>query len=187
MQTKHLCVLIHIWTKGEVGAPLNRYKPSSKIFFRPFQGGASFVDLLYVFFCLVFGMPLYLSVHMCLVVTCWERADLLALVCGVLLWVCYFPIRILGQVWYLIVSIPDLCTLTYFYYCKDIIFIFIIFFFLLKYRSPFSLIWSHQWQKHSLVGSVKLYFNYRLSPLQFLRYMYELRHEISNNVAFWNE
>ena len=30
-----------------------------------------------------------------------------------LLWVCYFPIGILGQVWYLIVSIPDLCTLTY--------------------------------------------------------------------------
>ena len=23
MQTKHLCVLIHIWTKGEAGAPLN--------------------------------------------------------------------------------------------------------------------------------------------------------------------
>ena len=28
--------------------------------------------------------------------------------------VCHFPIGILGQVWYLIVSIPDLCTLTYF-------------------------------------------------------------------------
>ena len=26
----------------------------------------------------------------------------------------HFPIGILGQVWYLIVSIPDLCTLTYF-------------------------------------------------------------------------
>ena len=38
----------------------------------------------------------------------------MALVCGVLLWVCHFPIGILGQVWYLIVSIPDLCTLTYF-------------------------------------------------------------------------
>ena len=25
-----------------------------------------------------------------------------------------FPIGILGQVWYLIVSIPDLCTFTYF-------------------------------------------------------------------------
>ena len=29
-------------------------------------------------------------------------------------WVCHFPIGILGQVWYLIVSIPDLCNLTYF-------------------------------------------------------------------------
>ena len=26
---------------------------------------------------------------------------------------CHFPIGILGQVWYLIVSIPDLCTLTF--------------------------------------------------------------------------
>ena len=30
-----------------------------------------------------------------------------------LLLVCHFPIGILGQVWYLNVSIPDLCTLTY--------------------------------------------------------------------------
>ena len=59
-------------------------------------------------------MLLYASVYMCLVVTCWEKADLLALVCGVYLWVCHFPIGILGQVWYLFVSIPDLCTLTYF-------------------------------------------------------------------------
>ena len=27
---------------------------------------------------------------------------------------CYFPIGILGQVWYLTVLVPDLCTLTYF-------------------------------------------------------------------------
>ena len=115
MQTKYLCVLIHIWTKGEVGAPFSRFKPSSKIFYWPFQGGTFFVDLLcVVFFCLVFAMPLCTSVYMCLVVTCWERADLLALVCGVSLWVCHFPIGILGQVWYLIVSIPGLCTLTYF-------------------------------------------------------------------------
>ena len=59
-------------------------------------------------------MPLYAFVYMCLVVTCWERADLLGLVCGVLLCVWYFPIGIVGQVGYLIVSIPDLCTLTYF-------------------------------------------------------------------------
>ena len=36
-----------------------------------------------IFFCLVFAMPLCASVYMYLVVTCWERAALLALVCGV--------------------------------------------------------------------------------------------------------
>ena len=61
----------------------------------------------------MFAMSLCASVYMCFVVTCWEKADLLALVCGVQLWVCHFPIDILGQVWYLIVSIPDLYTLTY--------------------------------------------------------------------------
>ena len=30
------------------------------------------------FFCLVFAMSLCASVYMCFVVTCWERADLLA-------------------------------------------------------------------------------------------------------------
>ena len=67
-------------------------------------------------FCLVFAMSLCASVYMCFVVTCWERADLLALVCGVYC-ECHFPIGILGHVWYLIVSIPDLCTLTYFKDC----------------------------------------------------------------------
>ena len=61
------------------------------------------MDLL-CFFCHVFAMPLCASVYMCLVVTCWERADLLALVCGVYLGVCHFPISILGQVCYFIVS-----------------------------------------------------------------------------------
>ena len=42
------------------------------------------MDLL-CFFCLAFVMALRASVYMCLVVTCWERADLLALVSGVLL------------------------------------------------------------------------------------------------------
>ena len=32
------------------------------------------------FFCLVFAMSLCASVYMCFVVTCWERADLLAFV-----------------------------------------------------------------------------------------------------------
>ena len=39
--------------------------------------------VLLCFFCLVFVMPLCASVYLCFVVTCWERADLLALVCGV--------------------------------------------------------------------------------------------------------
>ena len=42
------------------------------------------MDLL-CFLRLVVAMTLCASVYMCLVVTCWERADLLALVCGVLL------------------------------------------------------------------------------------------------------
>ena len=33
----------------------------------------------------------FTSVHCCLVVTCWERADLLALVCDVKLCFCHFP------------------------------------------------------------------------------------------------
>ena len=38
------------------------------------------MDLLCVFFFLVFAMSLCRSVYLCFVVTCWERADLLALV-----------------------------------------------------------------------------------------------------------
>ena len=36
-----------------------------------------------VFLCLLFAMPLCASVYLRFVVTCWERADLLALDCGV--------------------------------------------------------------------------------------------------------
>ena len=35
------------------------------------------MDLLCVFFCLVFVMPLCASVYLCFVITCWKRADLL--------------------------------------------------------------------------------------------------------------
>ena len=164
MQTKHLCVFIHNWTKDEVGAPWNRFKPSSKRIFSdrfkaflllwmvlllcfklvcvvlsclfviamwspagkgltfslscllgfvtftnmssstpelrarlppwnwfkptsqilswPFQGGASFVDHL-CYIPLVFVMLSCASVYWCLVVTCWQRADLLAFLCDV--------------------------------------------------------------------------------------------------------
>ena len=56
----------------------------------------------------------FASVHCCLVVTCWERADLLALVGDVYCIFVTFPCGILGQVWYLIVLFPDLCRLSYF-------------------------------------------------------------------------
>ena len=48
-----------------------------------------------------------------LVVTCWERAELLALL-YVLLRFVTFTYGVLDQAWYLIVSIPDLCFLPYF-------------------------------------------------------------------------
>ena len=52
--------------------------------------------LLWIFnvflFCLVFAMSLSASVYMCFVVTCWERADLLALVCGVYYEFVTFPL-----------------------------------------------------------------------------------------------
>ena len=57
----------------------------------------------------------FASVHGCLVVTCWERADLLALVGDVYCIFVTFPCGILGQVWYLIVSFLDLCRLSYIY------------------------------------------------------------------------
>ena len=54
----------------------------------------------------------FAAVHCCLVVTCWERADLLALVGDVYCIFVTFPC--VGQEWYLIVSLPDLCRLSYF-------------------------------------------------------------------------
>ena len=47
-------------------------------------------------------------------VTCRERADLLALVGDVCCIFVTFPCGILGQVRYLNVSFPDLCCLSYF-------------------------------------------------------------------------
>ena len=105
------------WSTSELRvrlAPLNRFKPSSKIFYWPFQGGTSFVDLLC--FCSVLCWLCF--VRVCLYVLCghllgkgWPLGSRL----WCLLWVCHFPIGILGQVWYLIVSIPDLCNLITFF------------------------------------------------------------------------
>ena len=50
---------------------------------RTFFSSKSIRFVSFMFFCLVFAVPLCASVYMCLEVTCWEGADLLALVCGV--------------------------------------------------------------------------------------------------------
>ena len=47
-------------------------------------------------------------------VTCWERAVLLAIVGDVYCIFVTFPCDILDQVWYLIVLFPDLCHRSYF-------------------------------------------------------------------------
>ena len=62
--------------------------------------------LLYVF--CVCRCYTVLSVSRSLMVTCWEMADLLALLC--VMFTCgfvTFPYGVLGRLWYLIVSIPD--------------------------------------------------------------------------------
>ena len=67
----------------------------------------SFVDHL-CYLCLVFVMlsRLFIAAR--------ERADLVALVCDVYCDYVTFPLGILGQVWYSIVSTPDPCCLSYF-------------------------------------------------------------------------
>ena len=50
-----------------------------------------------------------------LMITCWERADLLALLCVVFSCVFVtFHDGVPGQLWYSILSIPDLCLPLYF-------------------------------------------------------------------------
>ena len=61
----------------------------------------------------------FLSVHCSLMAICLERADLLDL--WYVMFNCVFvtfPCNVLGQVWCLIVSIPDLCRISYFDFAK---------------------------------------------------------------------
>ena len=76
MRTKHPFVLIYIRNKVRL-VPSKVFKPSSIFFYRLFQGDA-FVD---PFCCLCFVNVCHavLSVPYSLLVNCWERADLLAL------------------------------------------------------------------------------------------------------------
>ena len=61
--------------------------PPVKVFSCPFQGGASFVDRFFYSYASCWCV-LCCRVLCSLVVTCWERADLLAVVCVVF---CHFP------------------------------------------------------------------------------------------------
>ena len=65
-------------------------------------------------FCVSCAPHAFASVYCCLVFTCWARVDLLAPVGDVYCIFVTFPCGILGQVWYSIVSFPDLCRLSYF-------------------------------------------------------------------------
>ena len=87
-----------------------------------FKGEFSFLTvrskavlLLWILFVISVSCHSVFSVPCSLVVTCWEMADLLAL----LYVICYcvfvtFQYGVLGQVCFLIVWIPDLCLLPYF-------------------------------------------------------------------------
>ena len=86
--------------------------PSGKIYLLTVPRGVLLLWINCVFVSCV--SHAFASVHCCLVVTCCERADILALVGDVYYIFVTFPCGILGQVWYLIVSLPDYCSLSYF-------------------------------------------------------------------------
>ena len=92
--------------------PLNMFKPSSVLLIVPRRCFLCGFFLLFVFrVCLCYTV---LFVPFSLVFTCLERADLLALL--FVMFSCVFvtfPYGVPGQVWYMIVSIPQL--LPYFY------------------------------------------------------------------------
>ena len=110
MRTKHLRVLNHTRIKGEVGA-VKHFKPFSICLLTApqqcFSCGSFLLSL-----CFMFAIVVVLT---CLFLTCWERADLLALLC--VMFYCVFVTFtnvVQGQVWYFIVSTLDLCLLLYF-------------------------------------------------------------------------
>ena len=112
----HLCVLILIWIKCEVGTIKHVLSPTV-YFYWPLQGDASFVDpFCYLRFVFVFG------VLSCLFLTAeWSHAGkglTSRLSCVWCFFVCVFvtfPYGVPGQVWYLIVSILNICLLLYFH------------------------------------------------------------------------
>ena len=78
------------------------------MFYWPLQGGASFVDH-FCYLCFVFVVISCLCGHL---LGKWLAFG--SLVCDVIVWFVTFQCGVLGQVWCLIVSIPDLSLLAYF-------------------------------------------------------------------------
>ena len=69
-----------------------------------------------LFFCLYYTI---LSGLCCLMITCWERVDLMTPLCVMFIYVFItFPYGVSGQMRYLFVSIPELCLL--FFTFKDL-------------------------------------------------------------------
>ena len=103
MPTKTLFVLIHIRNKGEVGAVKHCLITLVKLFYCSFQGGTSFVDpLCYLCFMSVMMSCLFNEAS-------WSPAGMWCFLCFIT-----FPYGVLGRLWYLIISIPDVCLLIYF-------------------------------------------------------------------------
>ena len=108
MRTKHLCVLIHIRNKGEL-ATVKMFKLSSNVL----TDRSRQCLLCGSFLLSVFRVCFYHTV-LCSVQPCGhllgKDLPLGSLVCVVFLCVFVtFSYGILGQVWYLIVSIPAFC------------------------------------------------------------------------------
>ena len=84
MQIKHLCILIQIRIKGEVGT-VYMLNSSSILFYWPFQGSASFVDLFLLFItgkvltywlsCVMFSCDMSLSIWCCRSSVVLDRTD----------------------------------------------------------------------------------------------------------------
>ena len=115
-----LCLLCFVtcpnisWSTSKSRArsgPWNWFKLSSKIFLLTVPRRYFFCGSFVLFMSCV--CHAFASVHCCLVVTWRERADLLALVCDVYCDFATFSFCILGQVWCLIVLIPNPCCLFY--------------------------------------------------------------------------
>ena len=106
MRTKHLCVLIHIRIKGEVGTVKHVLALHLLVFTdRSNAVLLLWIDLLYMFhvccYYVVLSIPYLLG----------KSWPLGSLVCDVFLCFVTFLYGVSGRMWYLVVSIPDICPL----------------------------------------------------------------------------